>query len=110
MKIREIVERAESRFKQAMRVDPTAYDFSKGNWEDSQDGNIMMQLIKNVDRKGDYPIRFKDGSEIKLNSIVSHDIVMKLGELLPKERHQLVKKLIQSPEQLKQFIHQYIKR
>jgi hypothetical protein len=104
MKIKEITERAESPFLRAMRVDPAAYDFSKGNWEDTQDSNIMMQLIKNIDRQGRRPIQFKDGSKINLSSIISHKIIMKLGELLPKERHMAVKRIIKSPEELKQFI------
>ena len=108
MKIRELVERKFPRgeYKSA---DPTMYDFSKGNFDHIRSHNIMVQLIKNVERKGYHPIRFKDGSEINLSSGMSHKIVMKLGELPPRERHIMVNRLVKSPEHLTQFIRQYIK-
>lgn len=108
MKIKELVERAEDRFLRAMRVDPTAYDF--GNRRELGDANIQMQLMKNIDRQGTKPIVFLDGSEMKLSSGLSHKILLTLSELMPKERHIQVKRIIKSPEQLKQFIHQYVKR
>ena len=108
MKIREIVERAESPFIRAIRVDPTAYDF--GNRKELGDANIQMQLMKNIDRQGNKPIVFQDGSEMNLSSVLSHKILMTLGELLPRERHIQVRRMIKSSDNLKQFIHQYIKR
>jgi hypothetical protein len=108
MKIREIVERAESPFIRAMRVDPTAYDF--GNAKGLGDNSIQMQLMKNVDRQGNRPIVFLDGSEMNLSGALSHKILLTLGELLPRERHIQVRRIIKSPDNLKQFIHQYVKR
>ena len=108
MKIKELLERAESPFIRAMRVDPTAYEF--GNRKDLGNANIQMQLMKNIDRQGNRPIVFLDGSEMNLSSVLSHKILLTLGELLPKERHIQVRRIIKSPEHLKQFIHQYIKR
>jgi hypothetical protein len=108
MKIREIVERAESRFIQSLRVDPTAYDF--GNRKDLGDANIQMQLMKNIDRQGNRPIVFQDGSKMNISSVLSHKILLTLGELLPKERHIQVRRIIKNSDNFKQFIHQYIKR
>lgn len=108
MKIKELLERKFPRgeYKSA---DPTVYDFSKGNFSHVGSHNIMVQLIKNVERKGYSPIQFKDGSEMNLSSGMSHKIVLKIGELPPRERHIMVNRLVKSPEHLKQFIAQYLK-
>lgn len=106
MKIKELLERAESPFIRAMRVDPTAYDF--GNRKELGDANIQMQLMKNIDRQGNRPIVFLDGSEMKLSSTLSHKILLTLGELLPKERHIQVRRIIKSPDNLKQFVKEYL--
>lgn len=107
MKIRELLERAESPFIRAMRVDPTTYDY--GNRRELGNDSIQMQLMKNIDRQGNSPIVFQDGSEINLSSGMSHKIVMKLGELPPRERHIMVNKLVKTPKHLEQFIAQYLK-
>lgn len=105
MRIKELLEynkRTNPYFKQ----DITAYDHNRHHWDDLQDANIMMQLIKNVDRKGERPIRFKDGSEIKISSGLSHKILLRLGEFPAKQRHMLVNKLITSKDVFKQFVKQ----
>ena len=102
MKIRELLERRYPRGSYS-KFDQTAYDFSKNS--ELGDSNIMVQLIKNIDRHGGKPIVFQDGSEIELSSQLSHKIVMKLSDMMPREKHEAVKRIAKSPEELKRFLH-----
>ena len=107
MKIRELLERRYPRGSYS-NFDQTTYDFSKNS--ELGDSNIQMQLMKNIDRQGNRPIVFQDGSKMNISSVLSHKILLTLGELLPKERHIQVRRIIKNSDNFKQFIHQYIKR
>ena len=87
------------------QMDPGAYDVPSGsNINDYQNNNIMIQLIKNIDRQGKYPIVFQDGSKLNLSSKISQEILYMLTDLLPKEKHKTINQIIKSKSNFIDFV------
>jgi pyrimidine deaminase RibD-like protein len=85
-------------------MDQSAYDTKNpGTSPDYVDSNITVQLLKNIDRHGGYPIQFKDGTELHVSSSLSQKILFKIQDLLPKERHAVINHIIQSSTNFKSF-------
>jgi len=85
-------------------MDQSAYDTkSPGTSPDYVDSNITVQLLKNIDRHGGYPIQFKDGTELHVSSSLSQKILFKIQDFLPKERHAVINHIIQSSDNFKSF-------
>ena len=85
-------------------MDQSAYDTKNpGTSSDYVDSNITIQLLKNIDRHGGYPIQFKDGTELHISSSLSQKILFKIQDLLPKERHAIINHIIQSSDNFKSF-------
>ena len=85
-------------------MDQSAYDTKNpGTSPDYVDSNITVQLLKNIDRHGGYPIQFKDGTELHVSSSLSQKILFKIQDLLPKERHAIINHIIQSSDNFKSF-------
>ena len=85
-------------------MDQSAYDTKNpGTSPDYVDSNITVQLLKNIDRHGGYPIQFKNGTELHVSSSLSQKILFKIQDLLPKERHAVINHIIQSSDNFKSF-------
>ena len=93
------------KFIQRHQMDPDMYIPTKSvdNF-DRRNSDIMIQMIKNIDTHGKYPLQFKDGSELNLNSRVTQEILFMLTDMLPKEKHAAVNHIAQSKENFINFV------
>lgn len=111
MKIKDITEPRkvdESRFVRSIKggLDAGAnWQDTKGSGEVNMDNenNAAIQLLKNLDLHGNSPIKFQDGSMLKVNSEASRIVLRSLENLKPQDRHIMTKKISRSKEDFKEF-------
>jgi hypothetical protein len=66
--------------------------------------NIMVQLNANLDSAYSKPIRFNDGSQVKISPNIARKALNKLNSMRPVQRHAAVKSIIASKDAFVSFV------
>ena len=66
--------------------------------------NLIIQFKKSMDVGGDYPIKFNDGSKVKIPTQIMVDFLNKYDELKPMDREKMQNQAVQSVDKFKEVL------
>ena len=99
---KDVDEELRGSFRNNMSMDRSAYDTKGAGSEDRT--NILIQLKRNIALHGKHPIEFHDGSTLKLSSPTSQKIMFMIQDMLPKERHVAINRIVRSKDEFISFV------
>ena len=70
----------------------------------NEKSNIMLQLNANLDSAYSKPIRFDDGSQVKIGPNIARKALNKLNSMRPVQRHEAVKSIVASKDAFVSFV------
>lgn len=66
--------------------------------------NLVVQFRKSMDVGGDYPIKFNDGSKVKIPTHIMVDFLNKYDDLKPMDREKIQNMAAQSVDKFKEVL------
>ena len=66
--------------------------------------NLIIQFKKSMDVGGDYPIKFNDGSKVKIPTHIMVDFLNKYDGLKPMDREAMQNQAVQSVDKFKEVL------